>query len=222
MTKTCLTCSENEDNDMFSETNSKIPMWYKEIGNYSHLPPPINKNPEYNAFRNLKHFTNTNIKGSNLKINIDLKKIIPELDTNENRWFFFWAAKKRNYNLINFPYAPIAYDQFQNSGLAKSNIEGKLLLNIMNPQPYQVEGVYYPPHVHFTYLKKDNTWSTKAWTKIITPIIDKKNFYKLISCEKYIVLNSIPKKHLKPNELIENTHNLPFNYKGKIDTYFCN
>ena len=59
MSKLCLTCDKPVDDlteDLFSHDEKVIPEWYKKIGNYSLLPPPINRNPKYNLYgkKNIK------------------------------------------------------------------------------------------------------------------------------------------------------------------------
>ena len=47
MTKICLTCKVSKSMNQ-SELEKVIPDWYKEIGNYSLLPPILNNNDKYN------------------------------------------------------------------------------------------------------------------------------------------------------------------------------
>ena len=48
MTKICLTCKVSKSMNI-AELEKVIPEWYKEIGNYSLLPPILNNNDKYNA-----------------------------------------------------------------------------------------------------------------------------------------------------------------------------
>ena len=192
MNKICLTCTDEfkqSGNDFFSDSSSEIPLWFKRINNYSLLPPPLNCNPFYNAYKNINNFYTTDIPNSNLSIPIDLNIVSPSIKNKKNRWLFFWAAKKRDYNTNTFQIAPLAYADFSNSGLVKTDENGKTVFNLENPQLYKVDGTVYPPHIHFTYLKDDLTWSLNDTTIIVTPKLDwkvvkNKSMYTFINSDE--------------------------------------
>ena len=220
MKPSCLTCSDSSNktlynnNNIISKTKNIVPFWYKEIGNYSHLPPPLNCDSKYNRFKH--KFTTQSVKGNpKLSVHLDVSKII---DVDFPVWIYFWAAKKRNYNSIKYPYAIQGYEQFQNSGLIKTDENGKATLHLHNPELYQVKTKVYAPHIHFTYLKPDKTWEIEAYTISLVPKLSLSTFKKLLHNPKYIVVNSIP---LENNpDLIDGTYLLPFNSNIDIDIFF--
>ena len=77
--KLCITCDNNSfqivNNIFFTKSGHVIPQWFKKIGNYSLLPPPINRNDALNPFKTeLQEYHQPD---ADININIDIKKIIP-------------------------------------------------------------------------------------------------------------------------------------------------
>lgn len=66
----------------------------------------------------------------------------------------YWAANpSKTGELTNYKGA---YGEYENSGVAKSNCEGIVRLNFMDPQPYYVEGKgVLPRHVHYRVCCSD-------------------------------------------------------------------
>ena len=50
MANKCLSCISNVIDDLESDVNNEVPMWYKKAGNYSRLPKFLNCSDGYNAF----------------------------------------------------------------------------------------------------------------------------------------------------------------------------
>jgi len=44
MSKKCLTCKSTVIDDLESDMENEVPMWYKKAGNYSLLPRLLNNN----------------------------------------------------------------------------------------------------------------------------------------------------------------------------------
>jgi uncharacterized membrane protein YuzA (DUF378 family) len=71
------------------------------------------------------------------------------LKVKPNAKVVYWAANpSKTGELTNYKGA---YGEYENSGVAKSNSEGIVKLNIMEPQPYYVklQGKILPRHVHY-------------------------------------------------------------------------
>lgn len=207
MSKLCVSCEKTVNDltdELFSGDNDTIPRWFKEIGNYSLLPPPLNRNPKYNLFNK------TNIKSSypdnyDTTINSDITGLLPEI---KNTWVFYWAARQRNYNNTSYPEPANAYQNFSNCGLAKIDKEGKIVFKLRNPTPYQYEKIKYPPHLHFVYLDKSGLWDENCNTLIVTPNLNLNQFKNILENGKYLVICAIPEKLNLP--LIPKTKRLGF------------
>lgn len=207
MSSLCLTCTQDINrltDEIFSDSDNKVTKWYKMIGNYSLLPPPVNGDSRFNWF-NKKGLTEIIPKHSNQKYQVNLHDVVGNL---KNTWIFFWAANARNYRENRYEKPWDAYGKFKNSGLIKTSKKGDITLKFVDPQPYGFEGTNYPPHLHFTYLKKDHTWATKVHTIIVTPIIKYKQFKSLLKRKDYLIINAVPKKYDKRN--IKKTVRIPF------------
>lgn len=215
--KLCVSCNDAVDNlteKLFSSTNHKIPHWFKTIGNYSLLPPPINCNPMFNLYhRDLNKVSEIYPREYDTSLAISTQKLLPGVT---NTWLFYWAAKGRNYLKTKYPPADVAYGSFKNCGLAYLDGEGKTTFKFKNPKPYEVDGIAYPPHLHFVALGQDKLWNSKLHTYLITPDVDLKMFKILVKSQLYLVLNSMPEG--SGDDDIPGTDRLPYNTpKGQIN-----
>ena len=87
-----------------------------------------------------------------------------------------------------------AYDKFQNHGLVKTDSSGKAVLTLNCPQPYSVDGITYPRHVHYCLLKKDNFWSDDIKTVIVSCDVDFKTMKKFVHDKCHLIVNALAKE----------------------------
>lgn len=208
MSKLCLTCDKPVDDlteDLFSHDEKVIPEWYKKIGNYSLLPPPINRNPKYNLYGK-KNIKESYPSGYDTKLKVNNNEFTPDT---KKTWVFYWVARSRNYHKTSYQQPEQAYGDFYNCGLTRVDQNGDITFRFDNPYPYQYNNVKYPPHLHFVYLKSSGLWEDKCNTMIITPDIDLSDFKYMISSDKYFVINAIPEEAKLP--IIYNTVRIAFN-----------
>ena len=206
MSKLCVTCQDSINSltdQLFSRDDEEIPDWFKEIGNYSLLPPPLNRNPNYNFYLNQP--ATSHPKKFNIVVSTNVKDILPNT---KNTYVFFWGSLKRDYLNTKYPQPAKAYGDFSNCGVAKINGKGKVVFKFVNPTPYQYEGVKYPPHLHFVYLKKNRLWDDVCHTLIVTPNIKLPLFKTLLKSGKYLVLCALPQRFGFP--IIKGSHRLSF------------
>ena len=138
MTKKCLDCKATVIDDLESEMENEVPMWYKKAGNYSLLPKLLNCEDKFNPNKNdlvekKPDISEIRVEAS-VKVEVDEKK--------DGTWIFYWAALSNKELEINGPEA--AYGDESNSGLIKSNKKGEATLVLNCPQPYRVDGVIIP------------------------------------------------------------------------------
>ena len=156
MSKLCVTCNtsiDNLTNNLFSQDDDNIiPNWFKEIGYYSLLPPPLNNNSKYNLYKE-KNKKTRYPKDYDTKLETNINKQLPNIN---GEWVFYWASKKRNYNKTSYCEPADSYGDFSNCGLAKIDKLGYITFKFNNPRPYQYENIRYPPHLHFVFLEKNN------------------------------------------------------------------
>lgn len=226
MSKLCVTCKDSIDDltqDVFSKDDEEIPDWFKEIGNYSLLPPPLNRNSRFNLFLNKKNKIPLYPRKYDTKLTINISKFIPN---SKNNWIFFWGSKKRKYKYTVYPQPANAYEDFSNCGLVKQDDNGDITLKFHNPTPYQYKNIKYPPHLHFVYLEENNLWNYKCNTIIITPNISLKTFKQTLKYKNYLIICSLPNKsklQLIPNTIKlpydTNLHNIIYDLYKSIPTY---
>ena len=193
MVKTCLTCKIHE-----KMNDSKIPKWYKEIGNDSLLPPILNKN-EIFFMDNKKNFKVEEPKLSDITVSVEID------EEPEDTWLFYWASDPQDkYTLINDP--KTAYNNEDNHGLVKTDKNGKAKITLNCPQPYKVDNITYPRHVHYT-IEENGEWSDNIRTYIITCQIDYDQLKDIMKNKSHILLNALDEKSY--NEFhIPNSFNL--------------
>ena len=79
MANKCLSCISNVIDDLESDVNNEVPMWYKKAGNYSLLPKLLNREDKYNPNKTeLKKKTPTI---SEIEVKIPIK-------SEKNTWIF--------------------------------------------------------------------------------------------------------------------------------------
>ena len=200
MTKKCLDCTKNViENE--SDMERSIPLWYKKIGNYSLLPKALNCNDKYNPQKNELKTKKPTITDIEVKVDIDIKE-------KEKRWVFYWAAMPNKDKIKKIKSPEKAYQNEQNSGLVQTDDEGKATLILNCPQPYKVDGITYPRHVHYTTTTDENVWSEDVRTITVYCHLDKDTFKEYLENKTHIVINALPKKsHNKKS--IPGTLNLP-------------
>ena len=75
MTKICLTCKVSKSMNK-AELEKVIPEWYKEMGNYSLLPPILNNNDKYNAKKTTLQKHKPDI--TNYEVNIEIADVLKD------------------------------------------------------------------------------------------------------------------------------------------------
>ena len=182
--KNCLTCKTKMIQNLESEVENEIPQWYKKMGNYSLLPRMLNCNDKYNANKNKFRRVIPNITDNEIKIDIKSTK---------NTWIYYWAAEPQKNRLeISDPIK--AYSD-QNYGLVKTNSSGNVTLILNCPQPYKVDDITYPRHVHYVCLKSDKTWDNKVKTVVVFCHIDKDGLEEILELNTHFVINALPKEN---------------------------
>ena len=83
-----------------------------------------------------------------LKANINYNK----------KWIFYWASDSST----DFKQVKVRKElskKLDNKGLIKTDKNGMAEFILNCPQPYNVGGTTYAPHLHFIHLKEDGLWS---------------------------------------------------------------
>uniref|UniRef100_A0A6C0C4C3 Rhodanese domain-containing protein n=1 Tax=viral metagenome TaxID=1070528 RepID=A0A6C0C4C3_9ZZZZ len=184
MGKICLTCEVTKSMNQ-AELEKVIPDWYKEIGNYSLLPPFLNNNDKYNANKRTLQILKPNI--TNYEVNI-------KVEDKPNTWICYWAAEYTK-DFMKIKSAKDAYNTFKNHGLVKTNSKGLATFVLNCPQPYSVDDITYPRHVHYCLLNRDNFWSDNIKTLIVSCKINFEIMRKYVNDKCHILFNALPKEN---------------------------
>ena len=196
MSKKCLTCIPG-DGDTIIDTEKKIPEWYKKEGNYSLLPKILNSNDKYNANKNKLVRDVPTTTDTEVRVSVNVGK--------KNNWVFYWAADThKNSTVIKNPSE--AYAKHDNHGLLMSNDDGSIEFILNCPQPYKVDNITYPRHVHFVLLKEDDTWDMEVKTVNITCLIDEERFEEIRKSRDHIIINA----SLNNSNTLDGTINIPY------------
>jgi hypothetical protein len=186
---------------------SKIPTWFKQAGIYSPLPKIFTCGELDISKHNLVEKYNHT---SDVTISFDLKRLGLSFTP---KWLYYWCSKKRNLNDTSYGSPIQAYGDFSNSGLIDLNNKDRIEICVDNPVPYKVNGVHFPPHIHFTVLKPNNIWSIKPWAIDVYPNINTQQFLEMYQCNprKCIILNAMDKIYEgKKTPTIKNTKRIPY------------
>jgi len=179
--KKCLSCKPTESK--VANTYKKRADWKAERGLRTIFPndkiPPLDKiklvhPPKSNQFVKIK-------LGSNYG----------------NRYVLYYASKNSNIDkLEKVRDADNAYSQFENRGIAKTDLEGEATLKMRCPQVYKEEGETYFSHVHFIISNKEKTeWINELKTQTVVCEITHKEMYKVVKHNSALVVNALPIKY---------------------------
>ena len=201
MVKKCLTCKSKLIDDLESDMEDVVPLWYKKQGNYSLLPKALNCDNKYNPQR-------VDLKESTPKITD--KQVKVSIKTDKNTWVYYWASQQQKDALkINDPAK--AYGKEKNSGLLKTGKKGEVELVLNCPQPYKVDSVTYPRHVHYVVLTDEEVWSTEVKTVVVTCQLSKDELKEVLKSKNHFVINALP-------EISHNEQSIPDSLNLPLET----
>ena len=207
----CLTCKSSASTP-FSKNDREIPLWMKKQGTYSLLPKILQTEEKYNAFKTTFKKSVPDITGIKVKVPLNLGK------SKKNTWVFYWSAKAYNDFLEpgKNPTPADVYADYKNTGLIKTNAEGKVTLILSCPRPYRVEGVTYPSHVHFTTLNSDKTWYEDVYTSDVLCLLNRQQMKNVVDEKSHVIINSLDHSYYAEAH-IPNSYNLSLKDLGKMN-----
>lgn len=228
--KVCFTCSKANNQDItihridgtadpyiedtkLSETKSIIPFWFKKAGNYSPLPASITCDDSLNPFHSDLPEQFPYPHDESITFNINDINNFPQIK-HRQQTIYFWAAHPKDLYHPKIKSAPKAYGDFSNSGIARVDKHGNVTIHLASPQPYTVDGILYPPHVHFTTLMPNNVWCTEPWAVDIYPHLDLHEFHDLWKQRprEYLIINTMDQTYKgKDTPHIPKTFRIPYN-----------
>lgn len=144
----------------------------------------------------------------NQEIEIDMGK------KNADCLIYYWASKTMTKNTHSKE--GNAYIDSMNNGLIKLNSEGKGVININCPQPYQDKGISYMSHIHILVSDKKMTrWKKNISTQNVLCKINKKNLLHHMKLKDRLVINALSKEYYDKMK-IPNSYNLDYKLASKM------
>jgi len=176
-TKKCLTCIATTKKVAY--TTHKRADWKSKRGLKTIFPN--DKEPKLKGLKERK------------PVNADTKVVLNLGKKYANRFILYYAARsKKDKYCAQTLSANIAYGDFQNQGISKTDKDGKAELLIRCPQSYKEEGKAYPPHVHFIVASKGNKkWVKKLRTKTVYCDVCYADMKKEIKGGCSLIINSL-------------------------------
>ena len=171
----CLDCLVLEQN------TRKVPLWSKREGNDSLLPYII-RDDRYNPKKTSLQTEHPEISKSTVKVMVNSNK--------NNTWVFYWAATKSTNPSVIMSERD-AYGSDTNHGLTKTDDRGNCELILNCPQPYKVNNIVYPRHVHYTFLTSEKTWDENIHSMVVMCDIDYETLREYSNNRSHIVINAL-------------------------------
>ena len=201
---------------ILSRNKGEIPLWYKRAGIYSPLPPPLTCDSKLNPWSANLLATRAPIALSDRKDRVVVPlKALRSLDSSvpgggAAPWFFMWAARPRRLAETRVRGPEESYGDFSNCAVAQADPKtDSVTFEFASPVPYAVDGVPYPPHIHFTRLLSDDIWDTRIWSMNVPPMMSRQETARCIRSSDYLVLNALP-VHALQGQHIPGTARLPY------------
>lgn len=140
-----------------------------------------------------------------------LTKYTTSIDVESNkreRWLFYWAANRSN-DPSHIMSERDAYGSNTNHGLVKTDENGNAKLVLNCPQPYKDDNskLTYPRHVHYTFLKEDDTWNENINSLVVLCHIDFQTMKMYNDTKSHMIISTI-----KEDDSIDN--NVYLDYKS--------
>ena len=190
----CYTCKKGDKKrDNVIETEDTIPEWYKKSKNafspYLAVPKVLVCKDEYNPKKKKIDTWKKSVPPSN-----GSRLVLKENINYSNTWIFYWASDGSK-DFTDVKSAEEAYDKLDNKGLIKTDKDGNAEFILNCPQPYNVGGTIYPPHLHFVHLKDKKLWSIeKVETIEVHCIVSIENLKEIIDADDHIIINGMSGK----------------------------
>jgi len=181
----CLNCKVLEQN------TRKVPLWSAREGNNSLLPTVIHLD-KYNPKKSILKEEYPQLTEMSVKILMESKK--------RDTWVFYWAANKSK-DPTQIMSEQNAYGSNTNHGILKTDGDGNCEFILNCPQPYHVDNITYPRHVHYTFLSDDDIWNENINSMVVMCNIDYKQMEKISDTKSHIIINALVDDDNIPNSI---------------------
>lgn len=204
MSEICASCLDFDVSKVVKSKHSMTPKWLSET---NYVQQFIERN---------QHFSNYYPASFNVKTTVQVGK------QHEGKKILYWATKEKKDNNPIINDARTAYGNFSNSGIARVNKNGDVVLKFQCPQVYRTTAMgkneprTYYRHLHFVISNKDNDkWGSQIYTKIVVCKFGYQKAMKLLNSRKYLFINALPAEYYGKDH-IPHSYNLTHNQVKKM------
>ena len=180
--------------------NKKKSSLFSKIDQNDSLLPLIIRLDKYNPKNSILKQEFPKLTKYTTSVNVESNK--------RERWLFYWAANKSK-DPSHIMSERDAYGSNTNHGLVKTDENGNAKLVLNCPQPYKDDNskLTYPRHVHYTFLKEDDTWNENINSLVVLCHLDFSTMKMYSDTKSHMIISTI-----KEDESIDN--NVYLDYKS--------
>lgn len=180
--------------------NKKKSSLFSKIDTNDSLLPLIIRLDKYNPKNSILKQEFPKLTKYTTSVNVESNK--------RERWLFYWAANKSK-DPSHIMSERDAYGSNTNHGLVKTDENGNAKLVLNCPQPYKDDNskLTYPRHVHYTFLKEDDTWNENINSLVVLCHLDFSTMKMYSDTKSHMIISTIP-----DDETIDN--NVYLDYKS--------
>ena len=180
--------------------NKKKSSLFSKIDQNDSLLPLIIRLDKYNPKNSILKQEFPKLTKYTTSVNVESNK--------RERWLFYWAANKSK-DPSHIMSEKDAYGSNTNHGLVKTDENGNAKLVLNCPQPYKDDNskLTYPRHVHYTFLKEDDTWNENINSLVVLCHLDFSTMKMYSDTKSHMIISTI-----QEDETIDN--NIYLDYKS--------
>jgi len=180
--------------------NKKKSSLFSKIDQNDSLLPLIIRLDKYNPKNSILKQEFPKLTNYTTSVNVESNK--------HERWLFYWAAN-RSKDPSHIMSEKDAYGSNTNHGLVKTDENGNAKLVLNCPQPYKDDNskLTYPRHVHYTFLKEDDTWNENINSLVVLCHLDFSTMKMYNDTKSHMIISTIVE-----DETIDN--NIYLDYKS--------
>lgn len=189
----CASCLEFDIDKVVKSKESLKPTWLKD-------------NDFVKIFIENHDFKLKVPKNYDVELNLDLGAKF------KGKKILYWAADPQPANSIIIKDAKSAYHKFDNSGVSKTDINGKVVVKFNCPQLYKTKrnlkekATTFFRHMHFV-VEKDDNWDSQIYTKVVICKYNYDKFMELYKNDMTVIINALPSEYFAKDH-IPNSYNL--------------
>lgn len=155
--KLCLSCASTDSPQTTNEKSG--PTWLTRLGRKSAMPPKFQR----------ASTTPRNMSPPNADVEIATSLDIQNVGYDVRVICWWGAMPSDGYDVVDPANAYAVAEQYPNSGFAKVDLQGKVVIKCCTPQIYLEDGQTWPRHLHFVYANGSSWDLSQVYTMAAFP-----------------------------------------------------